>query len=133
MVAESGRTLGGSDDIGEEHRREDAIDLLFAPCAGEELLNQIHGLVLIAGASAQMKVTGELHEGGVCDVLGCVATRLDRRYVIAASMYHESRGADGGEYRSDIHLEVHFQKLASRPGAGGEALEATCLLLSVLV
>ncbi len=46
-----------------------------------------------------MEVPGKLNKCGVGDVLGRVATRLHGHDVIAASMDHQSRCADGGEER----------------------------------
>ena len=97
------------------------------------MLDKIHGLVFVAGASAQVEVTGEFDEGGIGDVLGDVAAGLHGYYVVAPSVHHECWSTDGGEHRPDVDLEIHLQELASRPGAGGEALEATRLLLTAFV
>ena len=62
-VVPKGRgALRRADDVSEEHGSQNAIDLMFAPRAGEKLLDEIHGLVFVAGASAQVEVTGELDE-----------------------------------------------------------------------
>jgi hypothetical protein len=58
VVPEGRGALGRADDVGEQHGGEDPIDILVAPRAGEELLDEIHGLVLVTGTCAQSDEEG---------------------------------------------------------------------------
>jgi hypothetical protein len=95
VVPESRGSLGRAHDVGEEHGGQYAIDLMIAPCACEELLYEIHGLVLVTGTSTEVEIAGELDERGVGNVLSGIAGSLDGRDVVAASVYHEGWGTDG--------------------------------------
>jgi hypothetical protein len=46
LVAQGRRSRGGADDVGEEHRREDSLDLDLGPLTGHELSDLIQHEVL---------------------------------------------------------------------------------------
>ena len=91
-VAESRRLLGGTDDVGEQHRGEGpAYRAGRCPGAGEELQHGVPPLREVFGTPGAVEVAGDLPERGARDVLGQETSELDRADRVPAGMDRDGR------------------------------------------
>jgi hypothetical protein len=86
-IAEAGRPLGRSDDVGEENRREHAIVIERLVLACDELLHSRKNAVDIALVVEVLDAV-DLHEARPCDVVGQVASERERQPLVVAPVEH---------------------------------------------
>ena len=101
VIAEGSRALGGSDDVGEQHSREDAIDLDRQPLARQE----VGGLVgddVEVGDEAEAAAR-DLDKGRAGNVLGEVATVCDRQEQTLDDVQHAGRSLDERQRLPHVH------------------------------
>ena len=91
-VAERGRALGRADDVGEQHRRQDAVGLRRRAHPGQELLDLVGERGRIA-RHEQVVVARELDEPRARDPLGDVAALLDVDVAVADAVQDQRRHA----------------------------------------
>src|SRR5947208_15989705 len=82
-IAQRRRPLRRSDDVGEEHSREYAVELgLFVTDPGKETLDLIEQCVLVTDPE-EVVIPGELHELGALDLAGHLPGGVDREIEIS--------------------------------------------------
>src|SRR5262245_54024320 len=105
-VAQRRRLLGGTDDVGEEHRGEYAVRLGDVSDAGQEFLDLIQDGLRVA-TPRQVVDARELHVPGTVDVLGEVATEADIDSSVATAVQHEGRHPNRRQDVAHVDLVVH--------------------------
>jgi hypothetical protein len=104
-------------DVREEDRREYPIDVPLARRrgAGDELLDDVEQVVVLADESADVEVARELDQTGARDVLGQVAAASDVHQRIAQPMDDQRRGLHRRQGGTHVHLDVAAQDLRRHP------------------
>jgi hypothetical protein len=110
-VAETRGSFGRTDDVGEEHRRQDSVGLRGMAGAGQELLDLVHHRVAVADAD-DVVLAGHLHERGPADVLGQVLGVMLPGEAVPAAIEHQCGCLDRREHRAHVSEEP---QLGDRP------------------
>ncbi len=125
-VAELDRLLRRADDVGEEHRREHAVDLRLLPSslgpdAVQELRDRFDDLVGVD--PGRVVDPGQLDQLRAGNALSEVATVA--RWDPLVDAVNEPRGhANRRQHVADVDLHVHASELTYRRGARALPLEA---------
>ena len=120
-IADRAGTLGRLDDVGKQHRREDAVVLGGRPDAGQELLDLVEDRARVAEIG-KMVHPRELHELRPLDLVGQVASLTGIAIDVVSSLKHQGWRADRRQDRTDIDLGIHPEIRECIAGTVGEAL-----------
>jgi len=125
LVPHLGGAAGGTDDIGEQHGRQHALQLtrgaMFA-MAGNELLDVTeHRLVLAGPERVVASVIFDIFDARNCG--GELAAERDGHLKIGITMEYERRHLERRQDCCDIDLAVELQDRPQSAGAACEPLE----------
>jgi hypothetical protein len=124
LVAERGRPLGGADDVGEEHRGENAIDCDRGPRTGQKLLVRIRDFVGALTDVEKVVYPRKLDEAGARNMRRRVASALHADG-LSCPVNHEGRYPYGRKDATYFDLAVHAHESYHGGGAGAEAFVAS--------
>ena len=107
--------LGGADDVGEHHRREDAVGVVGAARAGDELLDLVKQRVGVA-REVDVVVAGQLQVARARDVGGQVTAVADVDEAIAAAMDDQRRDLDRRQHCAHVERVDRLEDRRTIPG-----------------
>ena len=118
-ISERRCTFGRRDDIGEEHRGEDAvgIDPFRGPCGSEKTSDLLDDEVLIVTTERKVIGSGDLNVSRTRDVVSEIPSMRDGEEAIAPSVDHQSRHAY--QLHRASYVEVRDQREDLLRGCSG--------------
>jgi hypothetical protein len=111
-VTESRRSLGGTDNIDEEDRRQKAIGHDPSPGASHEFFDFTEYLLL--DVRPPVCVPGKFYEASAGDPVRQISPRFDVRDGISSPMHDQSRNPNGWQNAPYVNLTI--QLLECRDG-----------------
>ena len=119
-VAQLGCSLGGPDDVREQHCGQHSVVLGVPADAGQELLDLADDSVRVTDPR-QVVLAGHLNEARAGDVFGEVAPGRDRECPVASAVQDQRWNADRFEDGSNVDLGVHPGEREHGGRAGAQA------------
>ncbi len=119
FVAQRCRAVRRTDDVRKKDRGEHPVRFRSRPDAGEERLDLVDDLALVADPREVVR-SGKLEELCIRDTSRYVSALLDVRVEVAGAVEDERRNADRGQDITDVDLRVHAGEGKRGAGTGGE-------------
>src|SRR5262249_49621632 len=115
--------FGRPHDVGEHDRLEDAVDLVLLSASGEELLDLVEDLFVLA-QGALVEVARILRESGSGNVFGEVAPVRDIDDGVAGAVDDERRRTDRAERVAGVYVQAEPVGRRGHGRGGRASLEA---------